>query len=120
MIWGKTRIFKQEIRRMCPFLDMFHIYKKMLENIWAQPELFRSFLAPLMHQFYPNSGVKRKPPLKQIELTLTCCRLAYPKIRDALLYLNDMELDVKVKTHIRNIIFMFEFLIPMVIYFKPI
>lgn len=114
MIWGKTKMFKSDIRRICPFLDMFHIYKKMLENIWSQPELFRTFLAPLMHTFYPNSVVKKKPQLKQIELTLTCCRLAYPKVRDAILFLNDMALDPKIKTHIKNIIFMFEFLIPTV------
>ncbi len=91
-------MFRSDIRRICPFLDMFHIYKKMLENIWSQPELFRTFLAPLMHAFYPNSVVKKKPQLKQIELTLTCCRLAYPKVRDALLFLNDMALEPKIKT----------------------
>lgn len=114
MIWGESKMFKDEIRRICPFIDFFHVYKKMLENIWSQPELFNTFIAPLMHIFYPNSIVKKKPPLKQIELTLTCCRLVYPSIRDSLLYLNDMALDPKIKTHIRNIIFMFEFLLPTV------
>ncbi len=114
MIWGKVRLFGPSMRKICPFLDMFHIYKKMLENIWVQPELFRTFLAPLMHQFYPKTPVRKKPRLKQIEITLTCCHLVYPTVRDQILQTLDLIDNAMIKTHLRNIIFLFEFLIPIV------
>lgn len=117
MIWGRTQLFNPEIRRICMFLDMFHVYKKMLENIWRQPELYRTFIAPLMHSFYPNSKVAKTGRLKQIELILTCCQLVYPSVRQEMQLTLALIADSKIKQHLRNIIFMFEFLIPTV-YFQ--
>ena len=114
MVWSNPQIFSGRIRRVCPFMDLFHVYKKMLENTWGSPELFYPFLAPFMHHFYPKSKVFKKPNLKQIEIALTCCRLVYPDIRPILLISLDVVTNPIIRTHYRNLIFLFEFLIPTV------
>ena len=66
---------------ICPFMEMFHPFKVLMEKIWAYPGFYCAFWAPLQHVFYPDTGVFLKPNLKQIEATLLCVRLAYPVIR---------------------------------------
>ena len=114
MVWSNYPLWNVNIRQICPFLDLFHIYKKMLEATWRLPQFFEPFLAPLMHQFYPSSKLKRKPNLKQIEITLAACRLVYPEIRELLVEAQTNCFCDITRVHLRNLQFFFQFLLPTV------
>ena len=114
MVWSKSSLFNRNIRQICPFMDLFHIYKKMNEAIWRMPQFFEPFIAPLMHEFYPKSKVFRKTNLKQIEITLTACRLVYPELQQLLLEVQKSCTCSITRVHLRNLRFFFEFLLPTV------
>ena len=84
-----------------------------MERIWAQPEFLYSFWGPYMHSIYPKSKVFKKPPLKQIEISLLCLRLAYERVSnrvDALI----MKIQEPYLSHLRNLRIAFDFFIPTV------
>jgi hypothetical protein len=97
-------------------MELFHIYKKCLESIWREPVFFYPFLGPLKHAFYPESKVKQKPHLKEIEIIFSSCSLIYPSIQDQLLRLEERVVG-KAKNHLRNLIIFFEFFLPIVCFF---
>lgn len=84
-----------------------------MEKIWAQPQLLYSFWGPFMHSIYPKTKVFKKPHLKQIEISLLCLRLAYPRIADRLqeFIQNAQE---PYLSHARNLWMAFQFFIPLV------
>ena len=98
---------------ICPFMEMFHPFKVLMEKIWAYPGFYCAFWAPLQHAFYPDTGVFLKPKLKQIEATLLCIRLAYPVIR-ARLHAFLQEADEPLLSHARNLFMALEFFLPLV------
>jgi hypothetical protein len=95
-------------------LELFHPFKVLLERIWAQPQFLYSFWGPFVHLIYPKSKVFKKPHLKQIEITLLCLRLAYPRIAQKLKNFISKAEEPYV-SHARNLFIAFEFFIPMVI-----
>jgi hypothetical protein len=97
-------------------MELFHVYKKCLESIWREPVFFYPFLAPLKHAFYPDSKVKQKPHLKEIEIVFTACTLVYPDIKDRM-HQVEQKTEGIVKTHMRNLLILFEFFLPVVIHF---
>ena len=113
MIWSKIPLLAPRARMVCPTMELFHVYKKCLESIWREPVFFYPFLAPLKHAFYPDSKVKVKPHLKEIEIVFTACTLIYPEIQDRLLSLQEAVEGVA-KNHIRNLLIFFEFFLPVV------
>jgi hypothetical protein len=94
------------------------VYKKGMEVVYRTPELFYPFLAPLLHSFFGKSKVRSKPVLKQIEICLSVCAKVYPSIREELLGIPLDNVDPIILNHVRNLILMFEFLIPVVSCFK--
>ena len=94
-------------------MELFHPYKKLLEDTWRKPEFFYSFFAPLSHSFHPNGAVYKKPKLKQIESFVTALRLIWPEFRDhfwvILDYVNGLQ-----KKHLRNVLLIMEFFVPIV------
>jgi hypothetical protein len=88
-----------------------------MEKIWAQPQLLYSFWGPFMHSIYPKTKVFKKPHLKQIEISLLCLRLAYPRIADRL-YHFIQEASEPYLSHARNLWMAFQFFIPMVSFFS--
>jgi hypothetical protein len=116
MIWSQTPIFQAGARFVCPTMELFHIYKKGIEVLWREPIFFFPFIAPLMHRFYPQSKVLPKPKLKQMEIVFTALILIYPEIRERVIALQDRqaEMEEKEKNHLRNLIFLFEFALPIV------
>jgi hypothetical protein len=113
MLWSKVPIFKSLARFVCPVMELFHIYKMSLQVTWRDSCLFYPFIAPLEHSFFPEGGVRVKPHLKQIEIVFTSLAFVYPEFRERLLWLQD-SITGPAKTHLRNFIFMMEFLIPVV------
>lgn len=97
-------------------MEFFHPYKKLLEDVWKKPELFYTFFAPLSHSLNPKSPVKIKPKLKLIDSYFTMLRLLWPEFRTEFrtLLVNQSG---KLKTHLQNILLIFEFFIPIVSYF---
>ena len=75
--------------------------------------LLLPFLAPLKHAFYPDSKVKQKPHLKEIEIVFTACTLVYPDIKDRM-HQVEQKTEGIVKTHMRNLRILFEFFLPVV------
>jgi hypothetical protein len=113
MLWSKVPIFNSLARFVCPVMELFHIYKMSLHVTWRDSCLFYPFLGPLEHFFYPEGKVKVKPHLKQIEIVFTSLAYVYPEFQQRLLVLQD-SITGPTKNHIRNFIFMMEFLIPVV------
>jgi len=94
-------------------MEFFHPYKKLLEDVWRKPELFYTFFAPLCHSLNPKSPVKIKPKLKLIDSYFTMLRLLWPEFRAGFRGLLP-DLTGKIKTHMQNILLIFEFFIPIV------
>jgi hypothetical protein len=92
---------------------MFHPFKILMEKIWAQPQLLYSFWGPFMHSIYPKTKVFKKPHLKQIEISLLCLRLAYPRIADRLQQFIQNAQEPYL-SHARNLWMAFQFFIPLV------
>ena len=108
MLWSKVPLFSNLAKAVCPTMELFHVYKNCLESIWRDPVFFYALIAPLKHAFFPDSKVKIKPKLKEIEITFTACTLIYPEIRTQLLSLQ-AQCDGPLHTHVRNLIILFEF-----------
>jgi len=113
MVWASKNFLSGRIRLACPVMELFHPYKKLLEDMWRKPEFFYTFFAPMGHYFHPNSPVKTKPKLKYIESMVTTLRLIWPEFRTRfyLIYnvVNGLE-----RNHYRNILLILEFFIPIV------
>ena len=92
----------------CPVVELFHTYKKLLEDVWKKPEFFYSFFAPLKHSFNPRSSVFSKPKLKEIEAVATALALIWPDYRAKTM------LRGKALTHFKNIILIMDFFLPIV------
>ena len=116
MVWASNNFLSGRIRLACPVMELFHPYKKILEDTWRKPEFFYTLFAPLAHSFHPNSPVKRKPKLKEIESYVTILRLLWPEFRAKYYLLLDY-LEGSAKVHLRNILLVFEFFIPIVSFF---
>ena len=113
MVWASNNFLGGRIRIACPVMEMWHVYKKLLEDIWKTPELFYTFWAPLAHCFYPDSAVFVKPKLKMIESYFTAIRLVWGECREAFLQLIPT-LTPLLKPHFMNILLITEFFIPVV------
>ena len=112
MVWSKERFLSGRIRFACPVLEFFHSYKKLLEDIWKQPEFFYTFFAPLRHSYSPSSQVFTKPKLKEIEC-VTALALIWPEWWDRFHFLLG-QLTGKLYMHLRNIVLILYFFLPIV------
>jgi hypothetical protein len=115
MVYSKEPLLAPRARLVCPTMELFHIYNKCLHSIWADPLFFFPYIAPLKHAFYPESKVKSKPHLKEIEIVFTTCTLIYPRIQDRLLNLENV-VEGASTNHLRNLIIFFEFFVPVVLF----
>lgn len=113
MVWASKNFLSGRIRLACPVMELFHPYKKLLEDMWRKPEFFHTIFAPLAHYFHPNSPVKSKPKLKQIESLVTTLRLLWPEFREKF-YLLDNHVKGLARNHFRNVLLVMEFFIPIV------
>ena len=113
MVWASNNFLAGRITLGCPVMEFFHPYKKLLEDVWRKPELSYTFFAPLSHSLNPKSPVKTKPKLKLIDSYFTMLRLLWPEFRVAYHTLH-RSLTGKLKTHLQNILLIFEFFIPIV------
>jgi hypothetical protein len=114
MIWAWKNFLSDRIRFACPVMDLFHPYKKLLEDVWRRPELYYTFFAPLEHAIHADSKVRRKPKLKQIESFFLALRHSWGEFRDRFLALqNSVQGDAL--CHLRNIILLGEFFLPLVL-----
>jgi hypothetical protein len=113
MLWAKDKLLSPRARLVCPTMELFHVYNKCLHSTWAEPLFFFPYIAPLKHLFFPESKVKCKPHLKEIEIVFTSCTLIYPQIQERLFGLNDV-VEGEMKNHLRNLIILFEFFLPVV------
>src|SRR6185295_8913170 len=86
MVWASKNFLSARIRMACPVMELFHPYKKLLENLWKKPELFHTFFGPLAHSFHPDSPVVVKPRLKLLESYTTALRLVWPEMRPSYLF----------------------------------
>ena len=113
MVWAAMNSLSARIRFVTPVMEFFHPYKKLLEDTWRLPEFYYTFFAPLEHSFHQNSCVYPKPKLKRLESYFTALRLAWPEFRTRFLVLGDI-LTGKARKHMRNVLLIFEFFIPVV------
>ena len=114
MIWAHSPFLSSRIRMGCPVLELFHPYKKLLENIWKQPEFFYTLFAPIRHSYNPSSKIFAKPKLKEIEAVSTTLALIWPGYRPQFHHLLAAMEDGKRRTHLRNIILVLDFFLPIV------
>src|ERR1051325_3977495 len=113
MVWSEKRFLSGRIRFACPVLEFFHSYKKLLEDIWKQPEFFYTFFAPLRHSYSPSSQVFTKPKLKEIECVTTALALIWPEWRGRFHFLLG-QLTGKLYMPLRNIVLILDFFLPIV------
>ena len=113
MIWSSKPFLALVARSASPLMELFHALMKSMHLIWRRPELFYTFVAPMMHSVYPRSGVLRKPMMAQVEEAFRACTIVYARLRPKVLLLCE-NLDGVYKNHGRNLIFFFEFLLPTV------
>ena len=114
MVWEQKPVLSARIRMACPVLELFHPYKKLLEDTWKQPEFFYTFFAPLRHSYNPGSGILAKPKLKEIEAVATTLALIWPGYRPQYHeLLNAMDEGIR-RNHFRNIVLILDFFIPIV------
>jgi hypothetical protein len=95
------------------YLGIWHIYKMATTCVWrlAGPD----FLAPLFHQFFPNSKFPSSPRLVLSSRILSLVRLAYPSFRQELkAALAKEALSDKQKGHLTNLQLLCEWFIPKV------
>jgi len=97
----------------CPVLELFHTYKKLLEDVWKKPEFFYTFFAPIKHSFNPGSKVFAKPKLKEIEAVATALALIWPEFREKYHFLLTL-VNGKSLVHLKNIVIIMDFFIPVV------
>ena len=91
-------------------MELFHPYKKLLENMWRKPELY--FLRSSSSQLPSwEWGVLAKPKLREIEMYVTALRLVWPEYRTKFLNIMDV-LEGPLSEHYRNILLALEFMIP--------
>ena len=84
MVWEQKPVLSARVRMACPVLELFHPYKKLLEDTWKQREFFYTFFSPLRHSYNPGSGILAKPKLKEIEAVATTLALIWPGYRPQL------------------------------------
>jgi len=113
MVWSQTPFLSARIRFACPVLEFFHTYKKLLEDTWHKPEFFYTFFAPLRHSYNPRGNIKIKPKLKEIEAVVTALRLLWPEFREEYHLLLTVVRGKRL-THLRNILMILDFFIPVV------
>src|SRR5690349_6212166 len=113
MVWASKNFMSARIRFACPVMDLFHPYKKLLEDTWRKPEFFYIFFAPLSHFFHPGSAAYTKPKLKAIETYKTSLLLSWPNWRKKFLVLLPFLKGV-VANHFRNILLILDFFLPIV------
>jgi hypothetical protein len=113
MVWAAKNFLSARIRLGCPVLELWHPYKKLMEDVWRKPELFYTFWAPLEHSIHPTSAVYTKPKMKKLEAYFTAMRLLWPEFRELFLALPP-PVSGQLRAHLRNIILIFEFFIPIV------
>ena len=113
MVWASKNFLNERITLVCPVMELFHNYKKLMEDVWCQPELFYTFFAPMSHSLNPNSPVKIKPKMKLLQSYFTILTLSLSKWREAFLGLRQTCTGL-VMLHLRNILLIFEFFIPIV------
>ena len=113
MVWSHKQFLSARIRFACPVLEFFHTYKKLLEDTWRRPEFFYTFFAPLRHSYHPRGNIKSKPKLKEIESVTTALRLLWPDFRDDFHLLLTVVTGKRL-THLRNILMILDFFVPIV------
>ena len=113
MVWSQKNLFSGRIRLGCPVMEFFHPYKKLLEDVWKQPEFFYTFFAPLHHHFFPDSAVFANQKLKMIESIFTVVRMLWPDYRAKFHLLLTFVFGLR-RTHLRNILLVMDFFVPLV------
>ena len=95
------------------YLGTWHVYKMATTCVWR---LFGAdFIAPLFHQFFPNSKFPVSPRLVLSSRILSLIRLSYPTFRPHLLSALAKEaLTDKQKAHLLNLQQLCEWFIPKV------
>ena len=104
----------QEFRKstFC-FLGMWHVYKMATTCVWRLAGA--DFMAPLFHQFFPNSKFPVSPRLVLSSRIFSLIRLAYPSFRPQLQEALAKEaLSDKQKAHLNNLQLLCEWFIPKV------
>src|SRR5690242_15377683 len=110
MVWASYNFLSARIRFAC---DLFHPYKKLLEDTWRKPEFFYPFFAPLTHLLHPDGPVYPKPKLKEIESFVTALTLVRPDWREKFHSLLPL-LEGEFVVHFRNILLILDFFLPIV------
>src|ERR1043165_8025874 len=101
MMVAQNSPFTRNIFFICPIFELFHPFKILMEKIWSCDQFYYTFWAP---SIYPDSAVFLKPKLKDIEITLTSLRLAYPVIQQRLhSFLREQKNNRPTYTHARNL-----------------
>ena len=113
MVWASNNFLSARIRFGCPVMELWHPYKKLLEDTWKKPELFYTFFAPLEHSLHPASAVYVKPKMKKLEAYFTALRMIWQDYRQPFLQLLPAA-DGNLKVHLQNILLLFEFFLPVV------
>ena len=113
MVWASRNFLSERIALVCPIMEFFHNFKKLMEDVWKQPELFYTFFARLSHALNPKSPVKVKPKMKLLQSYFTTLALLWPDYRAPFIALLK-ECTGPLLIHLRNILLIFEFFIPIV------
>lgn len=113
MVWASRNFLSERIALVCPIMEFFHNYKKLMEDVWKQPELFYTFFARLSHALNPKSPVKIKPKMKLLQSYFTTLALLWPEYRTPFIGLLQ-SCTGHLLIHLRNILLIFEFFIPIV------
>jgi hypothetical protein len=103
---------------MVCLLEAWHPGKHATDSIWRNKAFWPTFLAPLMHAFNPHSSIWLKVPYAKKGQLFVILRQVYSngELRKRLKDLVSARSTLvdKYKQHLRNLIDLFEFLIPAV------
>ena len=96
------------------YLGVWHVYKMASTCVWRM--FAADFIAPLFHQFFPNTPFPWSPRLVLSTRIFSLMRLAYPTFREQLdATINKEALTEIQKNHLLNLRSIFQWFIPKVL-----
>ena len=116
--YNRNRLF------LCPILEYFHPFKHGAESVWQQDRFLRCFIAPFLHTFVPESGIRWNSKLQMVNFFIH----AFSFVDGGYIYFDAIWMgslsttfpqftpladDLHAK-HLRNLIFLMDFCIPLV------
>ena len=120
MTYSEYSPFHKNASFLCPILEYFHPFKHGAESIWQEDMFLRPFIGPFLHHFMPNSGIRLSSRLQLVCFTFYFDFILFYfrsklHLRCANFHALLPSVTRMAKNHLKNLIALMDFFIPVVI-----